>query len=156
MSFGVSVGDFVAVLSLANKLRKDFVGAPSQYRSIAKEFVPSAYVIIHFINTLANRVRGLSIVLQDVDDQLPLSAREGGYQNPELDEISHGCHILLKELENELDKYRVVQYSGDDIQKKAISVWKRVSWDSKEIRELRDRLVSNMTLLQSFLSAISR
>ena len=38
MSFGFSVGDFIAVLKLANKVRKEFAGAPSQFKSISDEF----------------------------------------------------------------------------------------------------------------------
>jgi len=37
MSFGFSVGDFVAVLQLANDVRKQFVDAPSQFRAISEE-----------------------------------------------------------------------------------------------------------------------
>lgn len=31
MSFGFGVGDFLAVIQLANKIRKDFAGAPSEF-----------------------------------------------------------------------------------------------------------------------------
>jgi hypothetical protein len=37
MSFGFSVGDFVAVLQLANDVWKQFVGAPSQFKAISEE-----------------------------------------------------------------------------------------------------------------------
>jgi hypothetical protein len=37
MSFGFSVGDIIAVLQLANKVRKQFVDAPDQFRAIADE-----------------------------------------------------------------------------------------------------------------------
>ena len=37
MSFGVSVGDFLAVIELAKKVRKEFSGAPSQFSAIAAE-----------------------------------------------------------------------------------------------------------------------
>lgn len=40
MSFGFSVGDFLAVIELANKVRKDFAGAPEQFKHISNEFVP--------------------------------------------------------------------------------------------------------------------
>ncbi|TGJ79310.1 hypothetical protein E0Z10_g9452 [Xylaria hypoxylon] len=49
MSFGFSVGDFISVFQLANKVRKEFVGAPNQFKDISDE------------------VRSLSIVLHDVD-----------------------------------------------------------------------------------------
>ena len=39
MSFGFGIGDFVAVLELTNRIRKEFVGAPNQFKSISDEFV---------------------------------------------------------------------------------------------------------------------
>jgi hypothetical protein len=39
MSFGFSVGDFIAVIELANKIRKDFVDAPSQFKAISDEYI---------------------------------------------------------------------------------------------------------------------
>ncbi len=39
MSFGFGIGDFLAALELANKIRKGFVGAPSQLKSISDECV---------------------------------------------------------------------------------------------------------------------
>jgi hypothetical protein len=38
MSFGFSVGDFIAVIGLANKIRKDFVDAPSEFKAISDEY----------------------------------------------------------------------------------------------------------------------
>lgn len=40
MSFGFGVGDFLAVIKLAEALRSRFAGAPEQYKSIATEMVP--------------------------------------------------------------------------------------------------------------------
>jgi hypothetical protein len=39
MSFGFSVGDFVTLLQLANKIRKEFADAPSQFKAISDEYV---------------------------------------------------------------------------------------------------------------------
>lgn len=39
MSFGFSVGDFLAAIELANRIRKEFVNAPSQFKAIADEYV---------------------------------------------------------------------------------------------------------------------
>lgn len=39
MSFGFSVGDFIAAIELANKIRKEFVDAPSQFKAISDECV---------------------------------------------------------------------------------------------------------------------
>jgi hypothetical protein len=39
MSFGFSIGDFIAAIELANKIRKEFVDAPSQFKDISDECV---------------------------------------------------------------------------------------------------------------------
>jgi hypothetical protein len=38
MSFGFSVGDFIAAIEIANRIRKEFVDAPSQFRDISDEY----------------------------------------------------------------------------------------------------------------------
>jgi hypothetical protein len=38
MSFGFSIGDFIAVLELANRIRKQFVQAPAQFKAISDEY----------------------------------------------------------------------------------------------------------------------
>jgi hypothetical protein len=42
MSFGFSIGDFIAVYQLASKIRKEFVDAPSQFKAISDEWVTQA------------------------------------------------------------------------------------------------------------------
>jgi hypothetical protein len=37
MSFGFSVGDIIAVATLANKIRQRFVDAPEQFKAIPEE-----------------------------------------------------------------------------------------------------------------------
>jgi hypothetical protein len=37
MSFGFSVGDFLAVIELINKIRREFISAPSQFKNISNE-----------------------------------------------------------------------------------------------------------------------
>lgn len=37
MSFGFSVGDFITAIELANKIQKEFVNAPSQFKDISDE-----------------------------------------------------------------------------------------------------------------------
>lgn len=38
MSFGFSVVDFITIFELANRLRKEFAGAPSQFKNITEEY----------------------------------------------------------------------------------------------------------------------
>ena len=37
MSFGVGVGDIIAVAKIANKVRKRFVDSPDQFKAVADE-----------------------------------------------------------------------------------------------------------------------
>ena len=39
MSFGFSIGDFFAAIELVNKIRREFVDAPSQFKAISDEYV---------------------------------------------------------------------------------------------------------------------
>ncbi len=39
MSFGFSVGDFIVAIELADKIRKEFAGAPSQFTAVSDEYV---------------------------------------------------------------------------------------------------------------------
>ena len=38
MSFGFGIGDFITVLTLANKVRKEFADAPKQFNAISDEY----------------------------------------------------------------------------------------------------------------------
>lgn len=38
MSFGFSIGDFIAVIEHSNKLRKKFVDAPAQFKALSDEY----------------------------------------------------------------------------------------------------------------------
>jgi len=37
MSFGFSVSDFLTVIELTNKIRREFISAPSQFKNISDE-----------------------------------------------------------------------------------------------------------------------
>jgi hypothetical protein len=43
MSFGFSISDFITVIELANKIRTEFIGAPSQLKDISNEYVNCIY-----------------------------------------------------------------------------------------------------------------
>lgn len=47
MSFGIGVGDILAVIKLATKVRKEFAGAPDQFKAITDEWVLTFLICIH-------------------------------------------------------------------------------------------------------------
>jgi hypothetical protein len=50
MSFGFSVGDFLAVLQLAGRVRQRFVAAPEQFKGISNECVTLTVGLCMLIN----------------------------------------------------------------------------------------------------------
>ncbi|KAI1135672.1 hypothetical protein F5Y05DRAFT_167876 [Hypoxylon sp. FL0543] len=132
MSFGFGVGDFIAVIKLANKIRKEFAGAPAQFKEVSEE------------------VRSLSIVLQDVD--VALSENDlSSSQRENLENIASGCKSVLDDLQTALYKYCELGTKTKDLSKTAKRTWKRLTWEPNDIRDLRYRITSNTALLSSFI-----
>ncbi|RYP28170.1 hypothetical protein DL767_007318 [Monosporascus sp. MG133] len=134
MSFGFSIGDFITVIHLVKKLRKDFVGAPSQLQKVSDE--------------------SLDIVVQDAEvvvSECELNER----QKASLREIAGSCRNVLLDLEKILDKYGNRQTRGGSFGQRAKRVWKRLEFEPEDIRQLRDRLTSNATLLNTCIAQIS-
>lgn len=154
MSFGFSVGDFVAVLQLANDVQKQFVDAPSQFRAISEEW---AFCIITdaFAYLFSNRVKSLSIVLQDIDDILP-TRDFTSHQKTELGNVVKNCRSILQELDNILIEFKELDPVAKCVDGKPRRVWKRFRWDQKDVNELRSRISSNILLLTTFLGQVNR
>jgi hypothetical protein len=101
-----------------------------------------------------NRVRSLSIVLQDLE---VLSGRElNNEDTKELHEIASGCRNVLEKLELTLDKYRELGSGIKGVGRSIKRVWKRLKWEPDDIRDLRSRIVANVTLLNAFQGKLAR
>ncbi|KAI1387916.1 ankyrin repeat-containing domain protein [Hypoxylon trugodes] len=136
MSFGIGIGDGITVLKLVNDIRKQFVGAPDQFKNISDE------------------VRSLGIVLQDVDVNVA-ECELNSQQLSSLREIVDGCQCVLEKLRQTLDKYSEFDLNDGNTSKRVRRIWKRFKWDSKEIDELRGRITANISLLHTFLGGLS-
>jgi hypothetical protein len=100
-------------------------------------------------------VRSLSIILQDVEvvqSELDLTTQ----QKTELREIVDNCLNVLLKLEQTLDKYGELKPGSTRIGSKVKRVWKRLSWEPEDINELRSRIVSNVTLLNTYQGKIAK
>jgi hypothetical protein len=102
-----------------------------------------------------DRVRSLSIVLQDVE--VALSEPDLTIQQKmELQEIADGCLNVLQMLEQTLGKYCELNSGSRRIGNRVKRVWKRLKWEPEDIKELRSRIVANVTLLNTFQGKIAR
>ncbi|KAK6822051.1 hypothetical protein RU639_006694 [Aspergillus parasiticus] len=137
MSFGFSIGDFLAVIGLANKIRKEFVDAPSQFKAINDE------------------VRNLSFILQDVE--VDLSGKElSDTQKSELQAITDSCRCVCDEIYEKINIYRVLESDHSTGLRRVVRVWKRLKWEPDDIQDLRARISSNIGLLNAFNGRITR
>jgi hypothetical protein len=100
------------------------------------------------------RVRSLSIVLQDLEvlSEQVLNKEE----NKELHEIASGCRNVLEKLELTLDKYHELEPGLKGVSRSIKRVWKRLKWEPDDIRDLRSRVVANVTLLNMFQGKLAR
>ena len=104
--------------------------------------------------TLIHRLRSLSIVIQDADVILS-ECEPDAKQKTDLQEIADSCYKILSDLEKTLDSYDELQSLGGTLGKKVKRVWKKLKWEPEDIRELRDRITSNVTLLNTYIARIS-
>jgi len=129
MSFGFGVGDFLAVSKLALDVYTAFKDAPEDFRNVSDE-IKSLQIIVdqqkgEFQNTTLNP-----------DDETQLR------------EILRGCTNVLEDLDKLHHKYmRMGSAQGSSSQ--AID---RIKWSQENIAELRARLTSNTTLLNTFIA----
>jgi NACHT domain len=102
-----------------------------------------------------NRVRSLSIVLQDVEVVL-FERQLTSQQEMELHVIAKSCREVLNSVEQTLGKYRDLASASEEVGQRARRAWKRFKWEPEEIRELRSRTTSNITLLNAFNGHLTR
>ena len=126
MSFGFGVGDIMAISGLAVKVYTAYKDAPDTYRHISDE-VKSLQIII---NTAARHFERPTL-----SDNI----RQEGQ------EILRGCQNVLEDLNSLIENYNSLASASTS------QVVQRVKLGAEDIATLRARLVSNTTLLSSFI-----
>jgi hypothetical protein len=125
MSFGYSVGDFVAIGALAWKVYKSCKGAPESFGNISSE------------------VWSLQAVLKEAEETVfaqPLSPQK----QDGLKAVGDGCYRVLEDLQKLVEKYESLGTQGK-------RTWDRMKWGTEDIAELRSRLTSNSVLLMTWI-----
>jgi len=122
-----SVGDFLGVAKLAWTVYNGYKDAPGDFKNLSDE-----------IKSLHN------IVNSDILTAKNLNSEE----QERLREILQGCSNVLKDLDNLLTKYKRLG-SPEESSLRALD---RARWGQEDIVELRARLTSNTTLLNTFVA----
>jgi hypothetical protein len=109
---------------------------------------------------LITRVRSLSIILEDV--KVVLSKRHlTSEQRKELVDIFVGCYNVLNALDNVLNKYQELGSDPKGCDPKSLSFkiqrgWKRLRWEPEDVKEIRSRITSNISLLNIFSGQLNK
>jgi len=131
MSFGYSVGDIVSIAKLAWDVYNVYKDAPDNFRNISDE-IKSLHIIVD------------SDILRTKFQDPKLTSEE----RERLREILQGCTNVLKDLDRLLLKYKSLG-SPQGSSSRALD---RFQWGKEDIAELRARLTSNTTLLNTFVT----
>lgn len=125
MSFGYSIGDFAALGQLAWKIYKSCKDAPESFKNISQE------------------VSSLHLVPKELEETF-LDTKLSTAQQSRLETIGEGCRGVLEDLQCSLNRY-------NSLGTKSKRTWDRLGWGSKDIAELRFRLISNTGLMTAFV-----
>lgn len=128
MSFGYSVSDLLSTTALAWKIYRIC-------KFSSRDF-----------NNISNEVLSLHIVLKEVQDSLTCQ-QLNQRQEAELESVRKGCTDVLKDLDKLLRKYGGLRTT------RSLTVWDRVKWGMEDVKTMRDRLISNTTMLSAFNTA---
>lgn len=129
MSFGFGVGDFITVIQIASDVYGTYRDAPGQFKAISDE---------------VSSLKAVLVQAESIYDQEATS--EADQKN--LRGIADGCTNALKDAEKLLQEFN--RYERHRISR----AWRRVTWDTTKVNELRDRFGSNTTYLTAFNSGI--
>lgn len=109
---------------------------------------------MNITNYQSSRVRSLDIVLQDVEVGVSDQELEENHRR-NLGKTLKSCEHVLLDAEKLIMKYKLLEVKQPHVCHKAIRTLRKFTWDPAEISNLRDRIVSNVTLLDTFLTFLS-
>ena len=102
------------------------------------------------------RVIGLSNVLRDIEN-VQSQQELTDWQKKALIPVLKECHNVLIALGKVVDeKYCLTPSNSRSFRDKSRRVWKRVTWEPDDVRELRSRVALNISLLNAFNGSLIR
>jgi len=131
MSFGFSVGDFLAVGQLALTLYNECVGAPEEFQELARD-LSSIHTVLSSLESQAS------------DPSSPLQ-KNGGDRRPEWLQIKENLEGTLVELQDLINKY----------QNMGKNAWLRARLGLKDLSDLRGKLSVHLNAINTFIGSLT-
>ena len=129
MSYGYGVGDFINISKLAWDVYTAYKDAPEDFRNISDEINPLHIIVDKHKYKFYNKTLTLE-------------------EQTQLREILQGCRNVL----GDLDKLHTKYIGLGSAQGSSSKVVDCIKWTQENIAELRARLTSNTTLLNTFIA----
>jgi hypothetical protein len=134
MSFGYSVGDFIAIGQLTWSVYKSCREAPGEFQELARQ-LSSLHTTLHELE-------------DDANSPTSLLNRRGADRKSELEALLGNLSTTLSQLDDIVKRYR----SLGSLQKKT---WDRVKFATKDLADLRSKLQIHITSINLFVSSLS-
>lgn len=104
---------------------------------------------------LLHRFRSLLNAIQDVEEFLT-SKDISEDQQQKLSDIIDSCQGVIQDTQRTLEKYSPIKLPSGGIRRRTQRAWKQLTWDPGDIQGLRNRILSNVLLLNSFSHSFTR
>ena len=104
---------------------------------------------------IGTRFRGLYIILNDVGQKLP-GLKLDSEQAAHLVTLTQSSQNVLNDINDLLEKFARLGVKSSGLRTRARKAFKKITWDERSVRDLRSRIVSNTTLLNTFLASLTR
>lgn len=137
MSFGLGVGDFIAVAKIAKRVYKSCRGGPPDYQELCTETKSLRYAL----ESLANDARDRDSILN----------RKGRQRKSELDNIVPDCGSTLKDLQAIIDKHSNVLSKSRG---RVTRTWHAYKVGSCDLDTYRGRLTFLTSTISVFLLSL--
>ena len=145
MSFGFSIGDFIAISSLAHQLYKDIFlvarGAPEELQTLNNE-----------IGVLSLSV---DLLIQEVKDENSTLVRAGETRMRMVGEVMKQANATLKDLEAFSKKYEFKDLAGKS---KGRRIWDRLKFSTElsSVDALRAKITRHNTTMNLLLTSAGK
>jgi hypothetical protein len=136
MSFGLSVGDFIAIGSLALRLYVNYHEGPLEFQEVLRELLSLHTTLEELRNDVVNPSSALS--------------RCSSSKQQNLGKLVSHCAEALRELDKIRDKYRKLEERAKKFS------WQRVKFGKENIDKVRRRLALHLQGLTLFLATVSQ
>ena len=137
MSFGYSVGDFLAIAKLAHDIWQKLHDSVGQFANLRDE------------------VKGYSSLLDSVSKTVS-NQHLAPKQAEGLDASARACRSVLEDLQKLVDKYHRLTNEAHGLAANVRQKAKKLQWDQDDARDLRARITSTTTVLRGLCETIAR